>query len=65
MDGNEGMPYGFGEVTNQAETPDDDRPAVAQLWLPDPGERRGWSLYHVWRAEQQTRRHYGLRGGRG
>lgn len=56
------MPYGVGEVTSEPEETDGERPAVAQLWLPDPGEQRGWSLYHVWRAEQHQ---YGLRSGRG
>lgn len=64
-DGYVRLAFGAGEVTRQEDASDDEHGAVAQLWLPDPGERRGWALYHVWRTERQTRRQYGFRGGRG
>lgn len=56
---NERFPeYSVGDTSSDAEERDD---TAAQLWLPDPGERRGWSLYHVWRERERGGPQYGLR----
>lgn len=54
-----------GEAMTRERADDEEREPVAQLWLPDPGERRGWALYHVWHQPEQRERHYGLHAGRG
>lgn len=64
-DGDDAPVLHYGEATSHEREEHDDHEPVAQLWLPDPGERRGWALYHVWQTREQQSRRYGLNARRG